>query len=222
MAETTEASKTLEASLLPLTRHKSEKVWELYRENREALQESFDADAETQSAVNDIVTPYNLPYQAKDALKNHVPKLLDDDTYNASELADEQPIRFVNRAAKFDYNPARLHSFTWNVPQPGRGTNFWIPLQINPEQEQEWHKLLDEESEVSAGQLQLIPDGDGWKLHTVINYPVADTSEIDVEERTAVGFDVGESKLLVGCALRQDSAEPTPRDPVFIDGGEAR
>ncbi len=24
------------------------------------------------------------------------------------------------------------HAFCWEVPQPGRGTNFWIPLAINP------------------------------------------------------------------------------------------
>ena len=35
---------------------------------------------------------------------------------------------------------------------------------------------------------------------------------------TPVGFDVGESKLLVGCALQDD----TPVDPLFVDGGRVR
>lgn len=88
------------------------------------------------SAVSEIVTPLDLPYQVKAALCNYVPQLLDEDTYGANELAEDHPIRFTNQAAKFDYSDARHHGFTWRVPQPGKpSTNFWMPLNINPDQE---------------------------------------------------------------------------------------
>ncbi len=78
---------------------------------RDALHDAFDAGANTMSAVNDVVTPYDLPYQAKDALKSYVPKLRD--TYNAEELDDEHPARLVNRAATFDHSAERDHGFVW-------------------------------------------------------------------------------------------------------------
>jgi len=41
------------------------------------------------SAVSDIVTPYDLPYQAKAALCNYVPKLRK--TYNAKRVGRQPP-----------------------------------------------------------------------------------------------------------------------------------
>jgi hypothetical protein len=82
--------KTLQATLVPPTAGKEQRPSRLLDTYREALHDAFDAGAETMSAVNDIVTPYDLPYQAKDALKSYVPKLRD--TYNASELDDEHPL----------------------------------------------------------------------------------------------------------------------------------
>lgn len=64
-------TKTLEASLAPPTVHKERKLERLLTTYREALRKAFDAGAATMSAVNDIVTPYELPYQAKDALKSY-------------------------------------------------------------------------------------------------------------------------------------------------------
>lgn len=46
-------------------------------------------------AVNDIVTLYDLPYQAKDTLKSSDLTLFD--TYNAQEIVDEHSLRLVNR-----------------------------------------------------------------------------------------------------------------------------
>ena len=132
-------TKTLEATLAPPTAHKERKLQEIHDLYHEGLHEAFDAGADTQSAVNDIVTPYDLPYQVKDALKNYVPSLDD-----ARELSDDHPTRMVNRAARFDCSEDRTHSYVWEVPQPGHGPNFWIPLRINPEQEQLWADLLAE------------------------------------------------------------------------------
>jgi hypothetical protein len=49
-------------------------------------------------ATNNVVTPYNLPYQAKDALKSSVPKL--HNTYNANELDDDHPLREPSRKVR--------------------------------------------------------------------------------------------------------------------------
>jgi hypothetical protein len=54
---------------------------------RRDLSDAFKSGADTQSAVNDIVTGYTLTSYAKDALKNHVLQLRG--TYNVSEIHDE-------------------------------------------------------------------------------------------------------------------------------------
>jgi hypothetical protein len=131
MSTTQTANKTLEATLAPPTQCKEQRLQQTLSEYRDALHDAFEQDCTTMSTTNDVVTPYNLPYQAKDALKSYVPKL--HNTYNAQELDDEHPLRFVNRAGKFDRDSSREYEICWNVPQPGRGTNFWIPLRLNPE-----------------------------------------------------------------------------------------
>ncbi len=112
MSET--VTKTLQATLATPTTGKEQRLQRLLDTYREALHDAFDNRADTMSAVNDVVTPYDLPYQAKDALKSYVPKLRS--TYNAEELDDEHPLRFVNRAAKFDYSDEREHGFVWQAP----------------------------------------------------------------------------------------------------------
>jgi IS605 OrfB family transposase len=166
-------------------------------------------------ATNDVVTPYNLPYQAKDALKSYVPKL--HKTYNANELDDEHPLRLVNRAGKFDRDSSREYEICWNVPQPGRGTNFWIPLRLNPDQEGLWDDLLGDESSTKVGELRLQKHRKTWTLHVTVEYKVEDTTEIP-ENPTRVGFDIGESMLVTGCALQHD----TPTNPLLINGKEAK
>ena len=153
MSTTPTANKTLEATLAPPTRFKEQRLQQTLFEYRDALDDAFEQDCTTMSATNDVVTPYNLPYQAKDALKSYVPKL--HNTYNAKELDDEHPLRFVNRAGKFDPDSSREYEICWNVPQPGRGTNFWIPLRLNPEQEELWDEMLDDESSTKVGELRL-------------------------------------------------------------------
>jgi len=100
-------TKTLQATLATPTVGKEQCLQRLLDTYRDALYDAFDAEATTMSAVNDIVTPYDLPYQAKDALKSYVPKLRA--TYNADEFDDEHPLRLVNRAATFDYAEKELN-----------------------------------------------------------------------------------------------------------------
>ena len=192
------ATKTLQATLAPPTAHKERKLQDTLGEYRSALSEAFDSGADTMNGVSEVVTPYDLPYQAKAALCSYVPKLRK--TYNARELDDEHPLRFTNQAAKFDHDAAREHEYTWWVPRPGRGTNFWIPLRINPEQGELWADLLD--GEASAGQIRLQQHRTSWVLHVTVEYDVPDP-ETD-GERTPVGFDIGETALITGCALKRD------------------
>ncbi|WP_254761555.1 transposase [Natrinema marinum] len=205
-------TKTLQATLATPTTGKEQRLRNLLDTYRTALHDAFDAGANTMSAVNDIVTPYDLPYQAKDALKSYVPKLRD--TYNARELDDEHPLRLVNRAAKFDYSDEREYGFVWQAPQPGRGTNFWIPLQINPEQESLWFDLLNDDAK--AGELRLQRHRTSWELHVTVEFSVDEPTESD--DPTYIGFDVGESALITGCALKRD----VPREPMIESGSRAR
>ncbi|WP_225336099.1 RNA-guided endonuclease TnpB family protein [Halomicrobium urmianum] len=212
---TTTITKTLEATLAPPTAHKERKLCDLLDTYRAGLHEAFEAGCETMTATSDVVTPYDLPYQAKAALCNYVPQL--HGTYDAQELDDNHPVRLTNQAAEFDHSAERDYEFTWWVPQPGRGTNFWIPLRINPAQDGLWYDLV--EGEASAGQLRLQRHRTSWTLHVTVEFPVDEPDyEPTDEDVTPVGFDIGEAHLLAGCACEQD----TPTDPLLINGGRAR
>ncbi|WP_254546635.1 transposase [Halomarina pelagica] len=209
---TVTATKTLEATLAPPTAHKEHRLQRTVATYRRALSEAFESGANTQTAVNDVVTPYTLTSYAKDALKNYVPQLRR--TYNASELDDDHPVRFTNRGWRLDHSEERTHEFCWRVPQAGRGNAFWIPLRINPAQRELWSDLLD--GDVSVGEFRLQEYRTSWVLHVTVEYEVAEPAEPD--DPTPVGFDIGESKLLTGCALK----DGTPTQPYIYDGGRAR
>jgi putative transposase len=209
------ATKTLQATLATPTAHKERKLDDLLATYRDGLQEAFDDEADTMSAVSDIVTPYDLPYQAKAALCNYVPQL--HTTYDAKEVKDDHPVRLTNQAAEFDHSPERDYEFTWWVPRPGRGTNFWMPLRINPEQEDLWHDLLD--GEASAGQLRLQRHRRNWVLHVTVEFPVEEPDhDADGDDVTHIGLDIGESALITGCALKDGS----PTGPFVCDGSRAK
>lgn len=208
----TTVTKTLQATLVPPTTHKERRLQRTVATYRRALSDAFNSGAETRSAVNNIVTDYNLTSYAKDALKSYVPQLYN--TYNAKELTDDHPVRFTNRGWELDHSPDRTHEFCWRVPQAGRGTSFWIPLRINPDQRELWDRLYD--GDVSVGQFRLRQTRTSWTLNVTVEYSVPEQEP--PEEPTPIGFDVGESALLVGCAVERGA----PQDPLFIDGGHAR
>ena len=207
------ATKTLEATLAPPTAHKERRLHRTVATYRRGLEDAFESGAGTQSAVNDVVTPYTLTSYAKDALKSYVPTLRD--TYNASELNDDHPVRFTNRGFRLDHSEDRRHEFCWRVPQAGRGNSFWIPLRINPEQRNHWADLFD--GELSPGEFRLQRNRTNWVLHITVEYEI-EAAEIP-DDPTPVGFDIGESKLLTGCALTESG---TPEEPFIFDGGRAR
>jgi len=209
------AIKTLQATFAPPTAHKERKLNDLLDTYRDGLQEAFGAGADTMSEVSDIVTPYDLPYQAKAALCNYVPKL--HNTYDAREIENDHPVRLTNQAAEFDHSEERDYEFTWWVPRPGRGTNFWIPLRINPEQADLWHDLLD--GMASAGQLRLQRHRRNWVLHVTVEFPIEEPDhDADGDDVTHIGLDIGESALITGCALKDGS----PTGPFVCDGSRAK
>lgn len=209
-------TRTLEATLAPPTAHKERKLRETLATYREALREAFNAGCTTMSETNDIVTAYDLTSYAKAALCKYVPQLRR--TYDANELSKDHPIRFTNQGWWLDYDGDRTHSFAWRVPQAGYGTSFWIPLRVNPEQRDHWRALYDDRADV--GEFRLHRDGETWVLHVTTEYEVEspDYSATDADV-TPVGFDIGESKLLVGCALDDND---TPDNPMLFDGSRAR
>lgn len=219
------ATKTLEAYLLPPTRWKKQALEEQVVVYREAFQHTHATHPTTKSDVNDLVIDYDLAWQAKDALKNHLPDLDDTD-----DPAWEQPVRYTSRAAMFDRDPVRTYEVAWRVPMPGRGTSFWIPLQLNPEQRELWHRVVHQPTrpsqadadEVDAGldvgQVRLQRDGSQWVLHVTVDVEVAERADPDDEAVTPVGFDVGISQLLVGCALENGK----PEAPFIYSGGTVR
>jgi putative transposase len=210
MVET--VTKTLQATFAPPTQGKAVRLRRLLSTYREALDEAFDSGADTMGGVSNVVTPYDLPYQAKAALCSYVPKLRK--TYNAREIDDEHPLRLTNQAAKFDRDESRHYEICWNVPLPGYGTNFWIPLRLNPEQEPLWDDLL--EGDAKAGQIQLQQNRSSWVFHIAVEYEV-DEPATDGDE-TYIGFDIGESALITGCALKRN----TPTKPMLESGSRAR
>lgn len=207
-------TRTLTAKLASPTAHKERKLRRLLETYREALREAVDADAGTMTKVNELVTPYELPYQAKDALKSYVPRLLT--IHDAQRVHDEHPVRLVNRAATFDHAEDRVYGFCWEVPMPGRGTNFWIPLHINPEQRTTWQELLD--GDADAGELRLLSKDGDWYLHVTIKRHVAQADVGDELEPTPIGIDVGEAALVTACAV----VDASPTRPLICDGSQAK
>ena len=127
---TATAMKTLQATLAPPTAHKEQRLQRTVATYHRSLSGSVREWADTQTAVNEVVTGYILTSYAKDALENYVPQL--HRTYDASELDDDHPVRFTNRGWNIDHSEEREHEFCWRVPQAGRGTAFWDPAPHQP------------------------------------------------------------------------------------------
>ncbi len=206
------ATKTLEATLVTPTNHKERKLRDTVATYRTALEDGFESGETTKTGVNDIVTDYDLTSYAKDALKQYVPQL--QNTYNATELSDDHPVRFTKRGWSIDHNSEREHEYCWRVPRAGRGTSYWIPLQINPAQCELWEQL--DSDDTSVGEFRLIENNSSWTLHVTVEFEVPDEPEPD--DATPVGFDIGESTLLAGCAFKGDD----PVTPFLYDGSNTR
>ena len=210
-AETT-ATKTLQATLAPPTAHKEHRLQRTVATYRRALEDSFESGADTQTAVNDVVTPYTLTSYAKDALKNYVPNFGTLTTQRSSKTTTPSDSRTVGGVLTTprSANTSSAGAF----PQAGRGNAFWIPLRINPAQRELWSDLFNDD--VAVGEFRLQEHRTNWVLHVTVEYEVAEPDVPD--DPTPVGFDIGESKLLAGCACQAD----TPTQPMMADGSRAR
>lgn len=71
---------------------------------------------------------------------------------------------------------------------------------------------------MTVGEFRLQEHRTNWVLHVTVEYEIAEPETPD--EPTHIGFDLGESKLLTGCALQRDS--DTPTQPLIVDGKRAR
>ena len=207
----TTSTKTLQATLAPPTRHKERKLRDTLSTYRDALEEAFEMDCETKSEVNEVVTAYNLTSYAKDALKNYVPQLDD-----ANELSADHPVRFTERGFKMDHIPE--NSIEWYIKIPHHEDyHLWLPVRINPAQRELWHDLLNGSADV--GQFRLQQHRSTWQLHVTVEVAVEEPDyEPTDTDVTPVGFDIGETHLLAGCACE----DGTPTDPLLINGGRAR
>jgi len=97
-----EITKTLELKLVDPNLHKRQKLRETRDAYQQALQATFTAGCDTQSAANDVVINYDLSGYAKNALKKYVPQLCGG-SYDAKELHDDHPVRFTNEGPKLDH-----------------------------------------------------------------------------------------------------------------------
>jgi len=70
---------------------------------------------------------------------------------------------------------------------------------------------------LSGGEFRLQQNRTNWVLHVTVEYEIEATEM--PEDPTPVGFDIGESKLLMGCALTEQG---TPKEPFLFDGSRAR
>jgi len=200
--------------LLEPTANKEKDLRNLLKTYREAFLEAFEAKATTQYEVNEIVTPYDLTSYAKDALKQHIPRLRSE--YDAKEVNEEQPVRLTSRGLRFDHSSERAYEFCVRIPLAGRGPNIWIPLEISPAQRESWYEIANGETSIGEVRLQYVDEK--WRLSVPVKRTVDISDEVEVAERTPVGFDIGEANLLVGCASKRG----TPVEPLFISGGQAR
>jgi len=57
-------------------------------------------------------------------------------------------------------------------PQPNRGTDPWIPLRLDPEQEELWDDFLDKESSTEVDELRSQKHRKMWTLHISVEYEV--------------------------------------------------
>jgi IS605 OrfB family transposase len=80
-----------------------------------------------------------------------------------------------------------------------------------------WSDLFD--GDVTVGEFRVQEHRKRWVLHVTVEYELSEPAE--PTDPTYVGFDIGESKLLVGCARSEDDSG-TPIRPMFYDGGRAR
>jgi IS605 OrfB family transposase len=211
----TELTKTLELKLVDPNVHKRQKLRETQDAYQQALQAAFAAGCDTQSAANDVVVEYDLSGYAKNALKKYVPQLCGN-SYDATELHDDHPVRFTNEGLQLDHQPQ--NAIEWYVKVPHHEDyHLWIPARANPEQREWLEAVYADDAEM--GESRLFERDGTWYLHITVTRDVEDESEASADERTPIGVDIGEASLVTVCH-RDESGSPV-RPELWADDGKA-
>ena len=227
----TELTKTLELKLVDPNVHKRQKLRETQDAYQQALQAAFAAGCDTQSAANDVVVEYDLSGYAKNALKQYVPQLCGN-SYDATELHDDHPVRFTNEGLQLDHQPQ--NAIEWYVKIPHHEDyHLWIPARANPEQREWLEAVYADDAEM--GESRLFERDGTWYLHVTATRDVEDQSAASADERTPpdesgepclagldrtpIGVDIGEASLVTVCH-RDGSGSPV-RPRLWADDGKA-
>jgi len=214
-----ELTETLQLKLVNPNAHKQRKLRETVDEYNKALREAFDQDCDTQSKTNDVVVDYDLSGYAKNALKQYVPDLLDEDTYDADELREgTHPVRFTNEGPQLDHNPQ--NAIKWYVKIPNHEDyHLWLPVQP-PANKRGWLEALSHD-DAEMGECQLIERDGEWYLHMSVTRAVKQSSSESTEERTPIGVDIGEAALATVCH-RDERGTPTTPNIWSVESREVR
>ena len=211
----TELTKTLELKLVDPNVHKRQKLRETQDAYQQALQAAFAAGCATQSAANDVVVEYDLSGYAKNALKKYVPQLCGN-SYDATELHDDHPVRFTNEGLQLDHQPQKVIEWYVKIPHH-EDYHLWIPARANPEQRDWLEAVYADDAEM--GDSRLFERDGTWYLHITATRDVEDQSAASADERTPIGVDIGEASLVTVCH-RDDSDSPV-RPRLWADDGKA-
>jgi len=211
----TDLTKTLEVKLVDPNAHKRRKFRETRDEYRAALRDAFMSECDTQTAANDVVVEYDLSGYAKNALKQYVPQLLDEDTYDASEVHDEHPVRFTNDGLQIDHKPQNAIEWYAKIPHHD-DYRLWCPVAINPEQ-RGWFEAI-QAGDATMGEARLFDRDGEWFLHIVVHREI---SQPDAEPETVIGVDVGEAALASVCH-RDATGAPTEPELWASEGRKVR
>lgn len=201
-------TETITLKLVDPNAHKERKLRKTRDEYQLALHDAFNRDCDTQSKTNDVVVEYGLSGYAKNALKQYVPNLLDDETYGADELRDgDHPVRFTNEGPKIDHKPQ--NAIEWYVKIPHHEDyHLWLPAQPKSNQ-REWLEALYH-GDAEMGECQLLERDSEWYFHVSATMEVEQSSSVSVAEQTPIGVDIGEAALATVCHRTECGSPANP------------
>ncbi len=199
--------KTLELKLVDPTSNKERKLRETKSQYQQALRAAFETGCTTRSQANDIVVEYDLSGYAKNALKQYVPKLCGD-SYDATEIHGEHPVRFTNEGIRLDHKPQ--NHYEWYVKIPHHDDyHLWLPAATNPQQHP-WLEALHS-GDAEMGECRLLERDSEWYLHVAVTRDV-EVQSVSLEKRTPVGVDLGDAALATVCH-RAERGRGSPTAP---------
>ncbi len=194
-----EQTRTLKAKLFNPNARKEELLNRSFRAYQQALKDGVERGIETMTDANDLVVQYDLSGYMKNALKKHIPKVVKN---GGKDVGEDNALKITNEGVNFDYQQDNHHKFYINLPSTWQRGGYWCPIEIIPNQESFYHKLLYKY--INLGEVQVIRKDNEFYVHIVVKY------EIEVrnpsECTTQVGLDVGDNTLVAGCSY--DGVEP--------------